>query len=242
MPNLVRNVVHMEGIASLPLFSTENPGDKTFGVEAAVQSYEYFDFQKLLPIPESLLMPSGYEEIQLIKAVMSRIAQGIHTDHRDIRYAIPSPDPQCDIPSIAERIGVTPEEAETLGMAYLLNALRHGHTSWYGWCKENWGTKWNSSGLERIDDDTIAFNTADANPEPVIVELSVQNPDRQIEHWWAEEDVGVNTGYRCIQDGQSDDWVPPDCGPYALENYVKCWGMDDRLERTGGGTLRYIGD
>lgn len=38
MPNYVRNIVKMKGIADLPLYN-ERPGEK------------YFDFQKLIPMP-----------------------------------------------------------------------------------------------------------------------------------------------------------------------------------------------
>ena len=135
---------------------------------------------------------------------------------------------------------MTLQEAEELGLKYLENAFWHGHTTWYGWCCENWGTKWNSTGLQRIDDDTIIFDTAWSNPEPIIAALSAQYPDRMIEHWWADEDAGENTGYRCIQDGCRDD-VPYDSGSQeALETYVMCWGMDECLERDQSGNLHII--
>ena len=46
MPNHVRNIVKMEGIAALPLFVIED-GEKRF------------DFNKMIPMPESLNIESG---------------------------------------------------------------------------------------------------------------------------------------------------------------------------------------
>lgn len=47
MPNHVRNVIKMQGITELPLFRTYDDGSKGF------------DFNKMIPMPESLNMDSG---------------------------------------------------------------------------------------------------------------------------------------------------------------------------------------
>lgn len=230
MPNWVRNIVKMEGIGSLPLYSEYDAEQKKWG-----SASEYFDFQKLIPMPKSLRLEAGYIESVAMEAARNRIARGSGSTPV---FSATRPSQKFD--EWLKRKGMTPEELEELGLKYLENAFWHGHTTWFGWCCENWGTKWNSSGLERIDDDTIAFNTAWSNPEPIIAALSAQYPDRMIEHWWADEDTGENTGYRCIQDGCRDD-VPYDSGSQeALETYVMCWGMDERLERDEHGNLRVI--
>lgn len=53
MPNHVMNVIEMKGIANLPLFSSED-GKK------------FFDFNKLIPMPESLNISSGSVEEESI--------------------------------------------------------------------------------------------------------------------------------------------------------------------------------
>ena len=229
MPNWVRNVVKMEGIGSLPLYSEYDAELKKWD-----SAREYFDFQKLIPMPESLLLRDGSITSVAMEAACRRIA-------RTGRFAAFSDQRNGTMEEQAKRENMTLEELEELGLKYLENAFWHGHTTWYGWRCENWGTKWNSRGLQRIDDDTIIFDTAWSNPEPIIAALSAQYPDRMIEHWWADEDAGANTGYRCVQDGcVRDDMEPPNYGPYALELYVKCWGMDERLERDGSGNLRIV--
>lgn len=47
MPNHVRNVIKMQGIIELPLYRTYDDGSKGF------------DFNKMIPMPESLNMDSG---------------------------------------------------------------------------------------------------------------------------------------------------------------------------------------
>ena len=47
MPNHVRNVIKMQGIIELPLFRAYDDGSKGF------------DFNKMIPMPESLNMDSG---------------------------------------------------------------------------------------------------------------------------------------------------------------------------------------
>ena len=230
MPNWVRNIVKMQGIGSLPLYSGHDAKEKKWD-----SASEYFDFQKLIPMPESLRLEAGYIESVAMEAARNRIARGSGSTPV---FSATRPSQKLD--EWLKRKGMTPEKLEELGLKYLENAFWYGHTTWFGWCCENWGTKWNSSGLERIDDDTIAFNTAWSNPEPIIAALSAQYPDRMIEQWWADEDAGENTGYRCIQDGCHDD-VPYDSGSQeALETYVMCWGMDERLERDKHGNLRVI--
>ena len=65
MPNHIKNIVKMKGVASLPLF-TDNNGSQEF------------DFNKLIPMPESLNMESGSIEDLAIEAVIQKIATRRH--------------------------------------------------------------------------------------------------------------------------------------------------------------------
>ena len=235
MPNHVRNIVKMRGIGNLPLYSVDTVDD------AKGAGNEYFDFQKIIPMPESLDMDSGSKENMAIEAALTRIAREVNRRHNMAVSSIGFQERRA-LEKDAETHGITLKEAEELGLKYLENIIKYGHSSWYDWRIENWGTKWNSYDLDRIDDDTIVFSTAWSNPEPIIKELSAKYPDLIIEHWWADEDIGVNTGYRCIQNGCGEVIEPPDRGPYALENYVKCWGMDDALRRDEEGNLYVISE
>lgn len=56
-------------------------------------------------------------------------------------------------------------EMFSMGQIYVDNYKKYGATTWYNWCIDNWGTKWNALGTGKwIDDDTITFKTAWSAP------------------------------------------------------------------------------
>lgn len=68
MPNHVRNKVKMTGIANLPLFTTKTD-------EYTKEQFTFFDFNKLIPMPESLNIESGSSEDVVIEAVLRKNEQ-----------------------------------------------------------------------------------------------------------------------------------------------------------------------
>lgn len=71
---------------------------------------------------------------------------------------------------------------------------QYGHRSWYPWCWEHWGTKWDACYPEREDrcEEEVAyrFQTAWSAPLPVIERLSTMFPDLEIELCFRDEDPG----------------------------------------------------
>ena len=70
------------------------------------------------------------------------------------------------------------------------------------------------------------FDTAWSNPGPIIRKLGELYPDRRVEHWWADEDVGYNTGHRVVENGVEQ----VECYDGGLEGdklYEKCWCLVD---------------
>ena len=80
------------------------------------------------------------------------------------------------MPSILENT-VSPTD----GLARSKQAFAEtGHTDWYSWCRDNWGTKWNATGAGLIRMKTVdkfKFETAWAPPAPVILALSKLFPE-----------------------------------------------------------------
>lgn len=127
------------------------------------------------------------------------------------------------------------------GKLYIDNFQKYGHTTWYEWRIANWDTKWNACDSKLQNDNTITFETAWSAPEKVIRKLAKMYPDLMIEHWWADEDIGNNTGHTVYKNGsmayggyyenESED---------AYETYILCWGesnciyRDDPSEFDGG--------
>lgn len=122
------------------------------------------------------------------------------------------------------------------GKTYIENYEKYGCTTWYDWCTKYWGTKWNAYSNEQRDEDTIEFETAWSNPEPIMLKLSEMYPEATIEHWWADEDMGSNDGYRVYRGGKIVEGDYCDmCSNEAYETYVECWGESECLYKDDEG-------
>ena len=237
MPNYVRNIVKMEGIAKLPLFTVED-------------GKMCFDFNKVIPMPESLNIESGSITDEAIiyyvtdKCTLPLRAIG-ETDRELVEKKINN---RFSKGSWAEEIFMRvlerthsasdskKDELYKKGETYVSNIRQYGHATWYEWRYENWGTKWNAGSNEQKDDDTIIFETAWSNPEPVMLKLSEMYPEAAIEHWWADEDMGSNDGYRIYQGGEViEGGYCESFSNEAYEIYIKCWGESNCLYQDENG-------
>ena len=112
---------------------------------------------------------------------------------------------------------------EDLGNAYINNILQYGADSWYDWCCENWGTKWNASNTYIIDDNEIEFSTAWSCPVNIFKELSKQFSGVEIAVDFADEDIGSNCGKITFLNGEIEEYIDMDGNTdFALE----IWGYD----------------
>lgn len=108
------------------------------------------------------------------------------------------------------------------------------------WCCTNWGTKWNAYENEEYDINTIGFLTAWSNPKPVMLKLSKLYPDLIIEHWWADEDMGNNSGHRIYKMGSiARENCHDFCSNEAYDTYVKCWGESPCLYQDSNGLWQH---
>lgn len=83
--------------------------------------------------------------------------------------------------------------------------------NWYDWCPKNWGTKWNAYDISFDGYDTLRFDTAWSNPEPVMQALSKMFPSVVIWVMYADEDIGNNLGAYKMRNGKKfDEWTPKD--------------------------------
>lgn len=72
-------------------------------------------------------------------------------------------------------------------------AEKYGHTGWYGWRIDNWGTKWDASESDWSLDDTgmtIYFDTAWSPPIGWLENVSAQFPELTFKMLFQEEGVG----------------------------------------------------
>lgn len=106
---------------------------------------------------------------------------------------------------------------------------KYGAGDWYHWRVINWGTKWNASGTEVIDDTTVEFDTAWSTPEPIPQMLSLKFPDTYVSVKYADEDLGHNCGFYTYLNGDLVENTQPETGE-ALEYACDVWGFDYQEE------------
>jgi len=224
MPNHVKNILTMKGISKLPLFAESEKGKR-------------FDFDKIIPMPPSLNLESGTMEDIAIEAVLRAVAETQYGFERKKARPV-----MCDdeYKRRLESCGKTEEELLEMGLQYITNKVRYGATTWYDWCNAHWGTKWNAYENDIIDSDTITFQTAWSCPIPVIIQLSKMYPDLQVEIWWADEDMGSNTGHAVLVSGElteGGDFENGSSTAYAA--YIHCWGESDCLCQDDNGNWQH---
>ena len=137
------------------------------------------DFNKLIPMPEELLVTSDGLVMNL-------------TNKFTMQYPITR--------LVAELKKADEKTIDNFCLA-VKNLNKLGHADWYNWSIENWGTKWNAYSCE-FDFPTIKFETAWALPDPIIQKLSETFPDAWMLVEYADEDYGSNLGRFNILNGK----------------------------------------
>lgn len=85
------------------------------------------------------------------------------------------------------------KESVELGKKYLSNYEKYGHCTWYNWCVDKWGTKWNVGENVDVEIDSdeeciITFNTAWSPPRGIIIEYSKLCKDNEFNWEYENED------------------------------------------------------
>jgi hypothetical protein len=125
----------------------------------------------------------------------------------------------------------------------LSNYLKYGHATWYSWCLENWGTKWNAYGQndERNSDNVIYFQTAWSSPIPVIKALSEKYPNNEFKIEYADEDTGSNCGSIVFKNGvMIIKTIFENQSKAAYDMYFKLNPTDIKHYQLVGGAYEYI--
>ena len=216
MPNWVKNKVSFEG-------STETINEMLESIKTIEENGDcsFIDFEKIIPMPESLKIDSGTLTDNGIALV--RFLSGDDSLLKEmLSYSWVKKE---NIKTTQELFDVYKSKKEfdqilEGGKKAIYNLENFGHTDWYSWSCDKWGTKWNSSN-SFVQDDILEFETAWSNPHPVLLELSKKYPDIKFTIEFADEDIGSNCGRYILQDGQEIEF----------ENYdgIKAcdvWGYD----------------
>lgn len=184
MPNHVKNRLTING-------TEDQIKEITTFLQKTYENGEvsYMDFNKIIPMPESLNIESGS-----LGEMFGKLLFGTENSFLSIE-------------EIQKRLlKYTKEsilEGVKLAIQYRDNLKEHGHTTWYGWAPANWGTKWNAYDTS-LNNNVIEFDTAWSGVPGLIEELSAKFNDVSFIYEYADEDIGANTGYGIIINGTSD--------------------------------------
>ena len=163
------------------------------------------DFNKLLPMPKELNMESGTQTERGLELV-----QGYH----DMLYKLERQKVLMSPESHAEQLRqyeglyrkkrMADPETWALGEQAYRNLQRFGSPTWYEWCNQNWGTKWNAYDCRQLreDSDTMVFFTAWSSVPKIVELLSKEYPEQTITYRWADEDIGHNVGESTLKGGK----------------------------------------
>lgn len=178
MPNWTYNDFRFDSPKDLDLF-------KKALVSKDDNGEEIVDFNKLIPMPESLDIEAGYRENV---AIMCYVTDKLQVPYKDldadkkvllletIDFIKDFNDIQKEIVNRVNEYDDTKDNLYKSGKQYVENYKKYGYTTWFGWRWTNWGVKWNAS-ESQIFDDGVLFNTPWSEPAPIIIALIKKYPE-----------------------------------------------------------------
>ena len=164
-----------------------------------------FDFNKVIPMPESLNIESGSMGEWGMRYLQLKAKHEILWSVDDKQFMERTEKTAKENPDHLQKM-------IDLGKQYLMNIATFGCTTWYDWRIRNWGTKWGAAETEWVNDNQVEFETAWSFCFPIVEKLSKLFPDVAIEFSYADEDSGSNTGTGTIKNGEEIDCEYPDTG------------------------------
>lgn len=222
MPNHVENHIEYSGDARQIKTMLESIKTDEYGIGTV-------DFNKIIPMPESLNIEAGSKTNRGLKAYKEFI--DMYTFGRsaeEAEKALENIPVDSENAFLSQRTDIIKEEWE-LGKIAWQNIRQYGSPTWYEWSVANWGTKWNAYGYDEYTDYSgckeLTFETAWSAPHPILKKLSELFSNISFKHQWADEDIGMNCGERSYLGGEITDWFIPE-GIQATEFALEIWGYE----------------
>lgn len=219
MPNHVTNIIQLQGEDEKIAKLLEKIKNDKLGIGS-------IDFNKLIPMPESLNIEAGSRTDRGFKAYRDFMGEYISTC--DLNYLnvekIPTEAEQAYLKSHKD---IRRDEWE-LGRQAYVNMVKYKAPTWHEWCTRHWETKWNAYGMEgaEIDKNTIFFQTAWNPPHIILRKMTEMFPDVTIDHKWADEDIGHNCGEHVYECGERISEYYPQTEKEALEFAAEILDVD----------------
>lgn len=233
MPNWVKNILEISGnpksVKKVANFmeGTDNEGRKNC-----------FDFNKLIPMPEDLLIESG--SVSKLSLLVYRYKiYGLETENLLRCRSFDEEDMKLSLEDYVAKLISGKYVDLDLGRKVYENLLKYGFADWYDWRINKWGTKWNACDAicQKEDANLIRFefDTAWGAPLPVIEKLSQRFPAVKVHHLWADENIGYNTGEDFYANNQVEHNFHEDCSSEAYRIYTCCWGESECIKTDSDG-------
>ncbi len=183
------------------------------------------DFNKIIPMPESLDIEAGSRTEKGLKAYRDFISVYTFDGARNKPDLLNIPE-ESEKAFLRQRNDVRTDEFQ-VGKTAFQNQIKYGAPTWYEWRVKNWGTKWSAYNAEISEDNTLIFNTAWTRALPIVQKLAENFTDLKFEYSWADEDLGVNVGKADFENGEivSDEFYEPN-SKEAYELAAELWGLD----------------
>ena len=222
MPNHVENRIEFSGDTLQIKAMLETIKNDEYGIGT-------IDFNKIIPMPESLNIEAGSRTDRGLKAYRDFIEVYIlGRSAEEVQKVLENIPIESENAFLRQRTDVKRDELE-LGKTAWNNVRQYNAPTWYEWCIQNWGTKWNAYGYEPDTDysssDALTFQTAWAGPHPILQRLSKMFPNIAFRHLWADEDIGANCGERSYFGGEmTDEFIPE--GVHATDFALEVWDYD----------------
>ena len=250
MPNWVTNKLTFEGEGKEDLI-------KSLLTKDSESDEEYFDFNKIIKMPEELLVEKSSrsrEGLLLYIAAINPLIPNIGSEDDKMsfddfsnRMVKTFPDAVKNMPkyiikpseieeikkkytkNYGDKADKELKETLELGKKVFHNIETYGYPDWYEWSYDKWGCKWNSScTYYNLEEGKVYFDTPWGPSVPVIEELARQHPEMKITHEYAEEQIAFMCGKVEYDKGELQSNEPyPSYSKDAFELYFELWGCEE---------------
>ena len=149
MPNHVINLINLKGDKNKITEMLEAIKADEFGIGSV-------DFEKVIPMPESLRIESGSKTDKGLRAYKDFI-EVLTFDGANADMDLLNIPEEKENRFLSMRTDIKRDEWE-LGRQAFRNEKMYGEPTWYDWAIKNWGTKWNSYGYDYHDRSEVAEN------------------------------------------------------------------------------------
>lgn len=220
MANCIANRLHLsEGQSIINELLESIKGEKSV-----------IDFNRIIPMPESLNIEAGSRTNNGLKAYKDFVK--VYTMDGTLEKDLLNIPKESEETFLKMRSDIDAETWE-LGRTAFQNEQKYGAKDWYDWRVGIWGSKWEAWDTFLSEDNIIEFYTAWSRVMPIVQKLAENYPDIKFEYSWADEDLGYNVGSAEFENGQvvHDEFLDSH-SKEAFELAFKLWGYED-IEEMG---------